>query len=137
MGKKAFLIISALLLGLVYAFSATAEIEWHVEQTIKLKKKPIDTCLSVRGTYLFTLTNDGIIHAYDSEGNVKGEIFVGEHVDSIACGPNENVIILKSKKKKEVQTISFDFVEVINTEGSPFKGNADAPIVIAVFTDYQ
>ena len=93
--------------------------------------------MSVGGTYLFALTEDGIVHAYDTEGNIKGEIYVGKKVDSIACGPQENILILKSKKNREIQKLVFDFIEHINIEGSPYRGNADAPIVIAVFTDYQ
>lgn len=137
MKKHSLGITVVLLLGLVCAGPASAEIDWRIEQTIMLDENPVDVAVSAKGTYLFALTDDGIVHAYDSEGNVKGEIFVGKHVDSIACGSQETDLILSSRKKKEIQKVTFDFIEVINTEGSPFKGRADAPVVIAVFTDYQ
>lgn len=124
-------------MGLICPWSASAEIEWRVEQTIKLNNKPIDTATSVRGTYLFALTEDGVVHAYDSDGNIKGEFTVGKNVDDISCGSEENVLILNSKKNKELKKIVFEFIEKIDTAGSPFKGNADAPVAIAVFTDYQ
>ncbi len=137
MKKYSIKIAVILLLGIICPGLASAEIDWRMEQIIKLDEKPVDMVVSVKGTYLFVLTDDGVIHAYDSEGNVEGEIFVGKEVDKIACGSKDNIIFLKCTKKKEIQKIVFDFIKVINTEGSPFKGNADAPIVIAVFTDYQ
>ena len=137
MNRYSIKIAVVLLLGLICPGLASAEIDLRIEQTIKLDEKPIDTAVSVKGTYLFVLTDDGIVHTYDSDGNVKGEFYVGENVDKIACGHNDNILILSSKKNREVQKIVFDFIEVINIEGSPYKGNADAPIVIVVFTDYQ
>ena len=93
--------------------------------------------MSARGTYMFVLTDDGIVRAYDSDGSIKGEIDVEKNIDGIACGPKENILLLKSKKDKKIQKINFEFIENINIEGFPFKGNADASVVIAVFTDYQ
>ena len=130
-------IVLILLLSLICPWSASAEVEWQLEQVINLDKKPIDMVMSARGTYLFVLTDDGIVHVFDSEGAIKGEIDVEKNVDTIACGPDENILLLKSKKNKEIQKISVEFVENINIEGFPYKGNADAPVVIAVFTDYQ
>ena len=138
MNRYRITIAVVLLLGIIICPGlASAEIDWWIDQTIKLDEKPLDTAMSVSGTYLFALTDDGIVHAYDSDGNIKGEIYVGKNVDHIDCGPEENILILNSKKNREIQKIVFEFIEAINTEGSPFKGNADAPIVIAVFTDYQ
>ena len=137
MKKYVIKIVFVLLIGLICPWSASAEVEWRIEQTIKLDKKPIDMVMSAGGAYLFALTEDGIVHAYDSDGNLKAEINVGKNVDTIACGPRENVLVLKSKRNKEIQKIVFDFIEHINIEGFPFRGNADAPVVIALFTDYQ
>ena len=129
--------VLVLLLSLICSWSASAEVEWQLEQIIHLDKKPIDMVMSARGTYLFVLTNDGIVHVYDSSGDIKGEIDVEKNVDGIACGPSENILLLKSKKNKQITKISVEFVEDINIKGSPYKGNIDAPVVIAVFTDYQ
>jgi len=130
-------IVFILLLGLICPWSASAAVEWQLEQIINLDKKPIDMVMSARGTYLFVLTDDGIVHVFDSDGSIKGEIDVEKHVDRIASGPDENILILKSKKNKEIRKISIDFLENINVKGLPYKGNADAPVVIAVYTDYQ
>jgi predicted DsbA family dithiol-disulfide isomerase len=135
--KHSIKIVFAILLVLFCTWPASAEVECDVEQIINLGEKPIDMVSSARGTYLFVLTDDGVIHIYDSKGNIKGDINVGRHIDHIACGPTENSLLLKSKKEKEIQKIAFEFIEKIDTEGSPYMGNANAPIVITVFSDYQ
>ena len=70
---------------LLCPWSVSAEVEWQIEQTIKLGRKPVDMAVSARGTYLFALTDDGILHVYDSGGNIKGDFNVGKHIDGIAC----------------------------------------------------
>lgn len=122
---------------LICPLSESAEVDWQAQQTIKLEKKPVDVIMSSRGSYIFILTEDGIIHIYNPAGTLKGQINAGKNVDSIACGPDENLLILKSKKNNEIRTIVLEFIKDINIKGSPFKGNADAPVVIVVFTDYQ
>ena len=82
--------------------------------------------MSSRGSYLFVLTDDGIIHVYDSVGNLKGQVEAGKDVDKIACGQSENLLILKYKKSKEIKKIVIDFIQDIDIEGSPYKGNKNA-----------
>lgn len=126
-----------MLIVLAFPWPASAKIEWEIDQVINPGEKPLDMVTSNRGTYLFILTDDGIVHVYDSDGNIKDEINVGKNVDHIACGSKENILLLKSKKSEEIQKIAFEFIEKINTAGSPYKGKADAPVVIVEFTDYQ
>ena len=130
-------VILIMFVCLICPWSASAEVDWQVQQTINLEKKPIDVAVSARGSYLFILTDDGIVHVYDKAGNLKGLIEPGKNVDGIACGSDENILILKNKKKREVRTIIVEYIQDIDIEGSPYRGNADAPVVIVVFTDYQ
>ncbi len=136
---KSYLVgaIFIMFMCVICPWPALAEVDWQVQQIMNLDKKPIDVAVSARGSYLFILTDDGIVDIYDSAGNLKGQVDAGKNVDGIACGPNENLIVLKSKKDKEVRTIILDFLQDINIKGSPFTGNPDAPVVIVVFTDYQ
>lgn len=137
MKRYSLSVVFALLLSLICAWSALAEVEWQVQKTLTLEKKPLDVIMSVQGSWLFVLTDDGIVQIYNSAGVLKDQIEVGRHVDSIAAGPEDNILIVKSKKEKTVQRISFEFIREINVTGSPYKGNPDAPVVIVVFSDYQ
>jgi hypothetical protein len=130
-------IIFIFICSALISLQTLAEVEWQAQTTFNLDKKPVDMVMSIRGAYLFVLTEDGFIHIYDSNYNLKGKINAGKDVDSITNGPDDNILILKSKKHREIRSILVDFTQKINIEGSPFMGREDAPVVMIVFTDYQ
>ncbi len=126
-----------LFLSLTYTFPALAKVDWEIQKTLKFKGAPIDMVSSPNGIYLFVLTDDGTLHIYSSSGTLKGRINVGRQFDTIAAGPGEEIVFLKSTKEKSVQRVSIDFIYDFNFQDSPFKGNAEAPVSVVVFSDYQ
>ena len=130
-------IIFLVCMCLICPLSTSAEVDWQAQRTINLNKNPVDLVMSAGGKYMYVLTDGGVIYVYDSAGSFKGQIEVGKDIDKITAGSDDNLLILTSKKSKKIRTISVDFIQQINIAGSPFKGNADAPVVIVVFTDYQ
>jgi len=52
-------------------------------------------------------------------------------------GPRGKRLFLTSTKDRTVQVVTIDFIVDINVSGSPYKGRQDAPVVIAVFSDFQ
>ncbi|MBP1741880.1 MAG: oxidoreductase, partial [Deltaproteobacteria bacterium] len=89
------------------------------------------------GKYIFVLTDKGKVLVYNPDGTLSDTIPVDKSVNSIKAGPREEILILVSSKMKTVQMAVLDFVQQINVTGSPFKGAADAPVTIALFTDFQ
>jgi protein-disulfide isomerase len=83
------------------------------------------------------LTEKGRIVIFSSDGMKRGVIEVGTHVDLIEPGPMEDMLFLKSRSRKTIEIITVDFIQKINVSGSPSKGPADAPVVVAVFTDFE
>jgi hypothetical protein len=116
---------------------ASDNLEWDVFQTLNLEASPIDVAVTYDGRKLFILTDQGEILVYTSSKEPEARINVGKHVDQIKLGPRGDTLVLSSGKNKTVQMITIDFIQTINTAGSPFKGQEDAPIVIAVFDDFQ
>ena len=57
--------------------------------------------------------------------------------EEIKLGPKGETLILNSGKNQTVQIVTVDFFQQINTADAPFKGPANAPVVIAVFDDFQ
>ena len=128
-----FLLIPLIVLSF-FSF-CSAEMEWDVVKTLKIEKRPLDVALSADGRWLYVLTDQGDIHIYSPDGTLKDKIEVGKRVDGIDVGPREDILILTSKKDKTVQVITL--VQEISISGSPFKGPANAPVVMAVFSDFQ
>jgi hypothetical protein len=83
------------------------------------------------------LTEQGQILIYASGGPFLDKIDVGNQFDHIKVGPGGDYLVLNSRKNKSVQVITLDFIQDINVSGSPFKGSENAPVVVAVFDDFE
>ena len=132
---KGFLAI--FLIVLTFFTPSLAAVEWNIQKTLKIDGSPIDAAVSVNGKWIFVLTEQGNILIYSPNGQLKDKIKVGNHVNQIQAGPREDILILNSRKNKTLDILIVDFLQEINISGSPCKGAADAPVVIAVFTDFQ
>ena len=117
--------------------SSPATVEWDVAGTLNLKEEARDAAMSLNGKWIFVLTEKGEILIYSLDGKLKDTISVGKSVEGIKVGPREDVLLLTSGKAKTVQIITLDFIQMINVSGSPYKGNADAPVAVATFNDFE
>lgn len=131
--------VCILLFALLFCFStmAQAEIEKGASKTIKLEAKPIDMTVSGDGKYTFILAEGGKILIYDKSGALKDTLNVSDSVTSIGTSPSGDSLLLADGKANTVELLKITFVVDIDITGLPFKGPADASVVIAVFSDYQ
>lgn len=136
---KLKLVILSLSLLLVTAVIAPcfAAVEWNVQKKLQLEAPPVDVAVSLNDKWVFVLNDRGEVLVFSSDGSLKEKIQVGRHIDQIKVGPRDNLLYLTSRKKKTVEIIELDFIQNINAAGSPYKGPVDAPVVIAVFTDFE
>ena len=125
------------LLGAATSIAALAEVQWDVVQSLSLESVPRDVTVTLDGRTLYILTEEGNILVYDHQGNLKDTIAIGPHADSLKIGQNEDVLYVISRKKKTIETVQLDFIRQINIKGAPYQGPTDAPVVIAVFSDFQ
>ena len=134
--RSAVLLLIALVF-LALSCPVNGAVEGDVKKTLNLESPPLDLAASLNGKYLYVLTDQGNILIYSVDGKLEDKVSVGNQVDSIKVGPWEDVIFLISKKNKQVQILVLDFIRHIDISNSPFKGPADAPVEIAVFSDFQ
>jgi len=127
----------AILLFLAMPLPAGAEVEWRIENTFKTGQPPLDVAVSADGKSIFVLTADGSILVYDRSGKLEDTINVGDHIDQIRLDPDGEQLFATSRQNRTVEVIALDFVRQINVTGSPSKGRTDAPVVVAVFSDFQ
>jgi len=130
-----FLFTLLFALGSASVFSAG--VGWKVQQTFKMDQPPLDVAVSPDGRHVFVLTRGGTILVYAQDGNLEDRIQVGNHADQIKIGPKGERLFITNQKDKTVQVIKLDFIFDINVSRSPFKGPRDAPVVIAVFSEFQ
>ena len=137
MNKRMNVGLLALLLLAMVAASGSAEVEGDIQRTLKLQEAPVDVAVSLNGKWVFVLTQSGSIQIYAPDGRLEGQLSVGSQVDGIRVGPREDLLLLSSRQDKTVQILTLDFIRPIDVSGSPSKGPGDAPVVIAVFSDFE
>jgi len=131
--------IGILLTALIFCFSGLvmAEVEMGQSKTFKLDAKPIDMTSSADGKYTFVLAEGGKVFILDGSGTLKDTLTVNESVMSIGTSPKGDLLLLADSKENTLEVVKISFVVDIDIAGLAFKGPADAPVVLAVFSDYQ
>jgi hypothetical protein len=131
--------LSILLFALIVSMStlALAEVEKGDSRTLKLDAKPIDVAVTADGKYTFILAEGGKIFIMDSSGSITDSLDVSKSVVSIGTTPGGELLLLADSKANTIEMVRISFVMDIDISGLPFKGAADAPVVVAMFSDYQ
>lgn len=129
--------VCSILASIFFVSHSKAEVKWQINKTMQLQKSPIDFTISRSGKYTFVLTDTGEILIHDAVGALRGTINAGTHINKILAGPNDNSLLICSKKEKNTQVLSFVIEEEIDISGSPFLGSEDAPVELVIFSDFQ
>jgi DNA-binding beta-propeller fold protein YncE len=126
--------------SLVFAATDTqrsSKIQWQVEKTWKLPSTPLDIVYSLDGKRVFILTDQKEVLAYTDKGELLGSIPVTKGVSAIDIAPRGEKLFLINQAENSFSDLSVNFIVNIDTTGSPFLGNENAPVTIAVFTDFE
>jgi hypothetical protein len=134
--KKLILVLSTLLF-LCFNTIAGAAVEKGISKDIKTEAEPLDIAVSADGQKTFVLLKGGIVQVFGINGRSQGTIEVSKSVVSIETSPNGERLMLAEKDNSIIKVVALEYLVDINIEGSPFKGPADAPIVIAEFSCFQ
>ncbi len=126
-------------IALLFCFStiAQAEVEKGASKTFKLDAKPIDMTVSADGKYTFILAEGGKVLIFDSGGVLKDTLKVSDSVVKIGTSPSGDFLLLADSTANTLEVLKISFIVDIDVSGLPFKGPANAPVVVAVFSDYQ
>jgi protein-disulfide isomerase len=133
-------ILLGLCLLLICNLAATpslADVDLSIKTEIELDEALSDMKLSRDGKWLYMLTRKGRLLIYSNQGRLTGAFDVGKGFSTIEPGPTQNEIYLLDKVGKKLQIAELNYSCEIDTSESPFKGAADAPVVIVEFTDFQ
>jgi DNA-binding beta-propeller fold protein YncE len=126
-----------LLLMVASGAMGSETVEWEVLNTLELEASPLDVAISPDGKSVFVLTDEGNIYIYEVNGGLTDKIEIGETIDQIKLDPQGMLLFATSRQNKTVKVIELDFIKQISTQGSPYKGLEDSPVVIADFSDFQ
>ena len=116
---------------------ANGKVEWGVVRQFQIPSSPIDIAHSLDGKLAFVLTKGSEVLVYNNRGVLQGTIPVNKGVTSIAIDPLGQFLHMSDSENNKFYTLAIDFVIDINGVDAPFKGKKDAPVTIAVFSDFQ
>ena len=117
--------------------SVSAKTDWQVVQTLKLNTEPVDILMAANNRWIYILDDLGQINIYETNGRLKDTIDVGRDIDQIKAGPREDLLFLLSRTTGTIKLVSVSVFEEIDIRDAPVKGPVDAPVTIAVFSDFQ
>lgn len=112
-------------------------VEWKVQQSWLTGGKVLDMVNSLDGKYVFLLTDKQQVKVFNHQGKLQGSIPVDPGVTSIDIAPQGETLYLMNSDKQTFTSMAISFVVDIDTSGSPFKGPANAPVTLALFTDFE
>ncbi len=136
MRKRMIWIASVCLAAAIFAASATAS-DWEVYQNLSPGQSPVDVAVSRNGKWVYVLSDSGTLFVYSPTGQLKDQLALGAGVDRIEAGLRDDLLYVSSRSQGTVEMIRIELVHDIPISGAPFKGPADAPVTIVVFTDFQ
>ena len=123
--------------GAGFVSTASAELEWTFRKQVPLTSAPLDNADSADGQLLFMLSAGEIAVYSLTQSKTINTIPIDGDYDRISVSPKGNSLIVTSSAGKSMKIIDLEFIFQIDKSGLPLKGPADAPVTIAVFSDYQ
>ena len=137
MKLKAAAVIAVFMFIPVLQSAGLAEVDLDILKTLKINATPLDVAFANNHNYIYVLTDKGQILVFNPAGRQLDQMEVGTEFDQMRVVPGSDVLFLTSRKNKLVQIVQLGFVQQVNTAGSPFMGSENAPVVIAVFSEFE
>lgn len=115
---------------------AVASEEWTMKRELTLEANPLDLAPSLDGKLVYVLVPGRILIYSVVENKVIDSMLVDKSADRLISG-RDNSFVVSSSAEKKLKLYQMERREKIDTSNIPFRGPKDAPVTVAVFSDYQ
>jgi hypothetical protein len=129
--------LALLLVALLAATPVSAKVELQTKPAVKTAAPPVDVALTADGRRSFVLSEGGLVTIYGVDGNVVDSFKVDPATDHLSVDGAGGQLYLSSNKNGTVSQVFVNYQADLDYSGSPFLGKSDAPVVLAVFSDFQ
>ncbi len=132
--SKKLLIILILLLSASPLLASSVDV--NMIRTVPLGETPLQVAATADGQRIYVLTDAGKVHLFNADGAPQGSFEVGPDVTGITP-QGSNRLVLQLAERQEMLLIALQPVVKIDSSNSPILGNADAPVEIVVYDDFE
>ncbi len=123
-------------IALLPANSLHAAYNWTLKKQTAFEEPPLAMAPSSDGRLVYVLLKRKVA-LYSVDENRVVETYPVDSGFNMITLLRDNQIMLSDSKSNLVKIFQLEKVTRINLEGLPFKGAENAPVVIAVYSDYQ
>lgn len=134
LGLKAVLLIC---ISFAALHPAWAGLSWKTLTELRLEGEPLDVAASEDGQSVFVLLSGEILVYSVQRNQVEKKIPIDQPFDRITYSPKLNALVLTGTRSKALKILKLQDIHEIDVSGLPFKGPENAPVTVAVFSDYQ
>lgn len=131
-----FVKYGALLFCLALSVSS-ASADWNLNQTFQLPETPLDSFLSADKDIAYILVPGKVLVYSLKENRIVDFMPVDRSMDRLTVNDTNGIFLLTSTEKKNLQVYKLDRRAQIDIKGHPVQGEANAPVTIVVYNDYQ
>jgi len=117
--------------------SSPDAVEWQKISQWKIDAKPVDFVHSLDNQKVYILGDDQKVHIFSTQGEKLGAVPVDKGVTAIDISPRGELLYLINDRDNTFTSLAISFVTPIDVTGAPYLGKEDAPVVLAVFSDFQ
>lgn len=112
-------------------------VEWQRLTSWNFGAKPLAMVHSLDAKYLFVLTEGQQVEVYNNQGQLQGSIPVDPGVTAIDIAPQGELLYLLDSSRQTFTAVAISFVIAVDTGDAPYKGPANAPVSMVLFTDFE
>ncbi len=124
--------------GHVLKYSGRGQIEQRIPiGPLADSASAIDMAVSWDALRVYLLTSKGMVLVVSQSGDIEDRIDIGADATGIESTSVPGVLLVKRKTSGDVELISLEQTYPIDLSKAPSKGPEDAPVLIAVFSDFQ
>jgi len=131
------ILIVAVMFMLTAVQSARAKVDLTSIGDMKLDVRPLDVAASADGKLVFLLAPGKLLVYSVPEKRTTESLAVDAAFDRLTYSEGSKLVILTSSRSKKLRIVRVEPILEIDISDHPFKGPTDAPVILAVFDDYQ
>ena len=114
-----------------------ADVELSVTKQFNLDSRPLEIITSADGQSIYVLVPGEILVYSISKDEIINRFAIDEIFDKLIHSEKADLLILSSSSSESVKIIQIAKIHDVDISSLPFKGVIEAPVIIAVFSDYQ